>query len=169
MTVPSLSDLVPNAITIAVWVYLGANSATQTWERIFDYGSSPTGMSWLNLMARSGDTTQGPVEFAMSNIGHNQYQALINQDPLGANVWHHIAVVLPAGTTYTGTLYIDGVAVATNNAMTLHMADIGVTSNNWLGRSQFSTDPLFNGSLDDFRVYKRALSQQEITALFGVR
>jgi hypothetical protein len=31
------------------------------------------------------------------------------------------------------------------------------------------TDPFFNGSLDDFRVYKRALSKQEITALIAVR
>ena len=169
MTVPSLAALAPNAITIAVWVNLAANTSSQTWERIFDYGDSPTGMDWLNLMARSGDAPSGPVEFAMSNIGHNQTQALIGQDALSANVWHHIAIVLPAGTTYTGTMYIDGVAVATNNAMTLHMADIGATSNNWLGRSQFSADPFFNGSLDDFRVYKRALSKQEITALFAVR
>jgi hypothetical protein len=169
VTVSSLSALAPDAITIAVWVNLGANTTTQTWERIFDYGSSPTGMDWFNLMARSGDTSAGPVEFAMSNVGHNQYQALISQDALSANIWHHIAIVLPAGTVYTGTMYIDGVAVATNSAMTLHMADIGVTSNNWLGRSQFSADPFFNGSLDDFRVYKRALSQQEITALVEVR
>ena len=169
VTVPSLSALAPNDITIAVWVQLRVNTATQTWERIFDYGSSPTGMNWLNLMARSGDAANGPVEFAMSNIGHDQTQALISQAALSANVWHHIAIVLPAGTTYTGTMYIDGVAVATNRAMTLHMSDIGATSNNWLGRSQFSADPFFNGSLDDFRVYKRALSQQEITALFAIR
>ena len=65
-------------------------------------------------------------------------------------------------------------AVATNNAMTLHASDIGATTNNWLGRSQYSGtassgDPLFDGSVDDFRVYKRALSQREITDLFAVR
>jgi alpha/beta superfamily hydrolase len=30
-------------------------------------------------------------------------------------------------------------------------------------------DPLFNGSLDDFRVYERALSKQEFTTLVAVR
>jgi hypothetical protein len=57
--------------------------------------------------------------------------------------------------------------------MTLHASDVGATSNNYLGRSQFngaaSGDPLFNGSLDDFRVYKRALSQQEIADLLAIR
>ena len=70
-------------------------------------------------------------------------------------------------------MYIDGLAVATNTAMTLHASDMGATNNNYLGRSQFSGassgDPLFNGSLDDFRVYKRALSPQEISDLFALR
>jgi Concanavalin A-like lectin/glucanases superfamily len=51
--------------------------------------------------------------------------------------------------------------------------DIGATTNNWLGRSQFSgasgNDPCFNGYLDDFRVYRRALSQAEISAMFALR
>jgi hypothetical protein len=167
--VPSLADLAPDAITIAVWVNLPMNTSTQTWERVLDCGDSPSGMKWLNLMARSGDASAGPVEFAMSNIGHNETQALIGKDALSANVWHHIAIVLPAGTTYTGTMYIDGVAVATNNAMTLHPSDIGATVNNWLGRSEFTADPYFYGSMDDFRVYKRALSPQEIAALMMLR
>jgi hypothetical protein len=84
-------------------------------------------------------------------------------------VWHHIAIVLPAGATYTGALYLDGVAVATNKAMTLHMSDVGTTTLNWLGRSPFTADPLFNGALDDFRIYKRALSATDMSALFTLR
>ena len=84
------------------------------------------------------------------------------------HVWHHVVVVLPAGSPYTGTLYLDGMAVATNTMMTLHPMDVGVTTMNWLGRSQFS-NPYFNGSLDDFRIYRRALTAAEVTALFGVQ
>jgi hypothetical protein len=57
--------------------------------------------------------------------------------------------------------------------MTLHAVDLGATGNNWLGRSQFAAasanNPLFNGQLDDFRAYKRALSNVEISALFAGR
>jgi hypothetical protein len=77
--------------------------------------------------------------------------------------------VLPAGATYTGTLYVDGVAVTTNNAMTVHLSDIGTSTLNWIGRSPFTADPFFYGSLDDFRIYKRALSAAEISALFALR
>jgi len=170
VVIPALDTLAPDALTIGVWVNLAANTSNQNWERIWDFGDSSTAPRWLNLTARSGASPNGPV-FAMSKIGHTTSVEELLSAPaaLSANAWHHIAVVLPSGTTYAGVLYVDGVAVATNNAMTVHLSDIGATANNSLGRSQFSSDPYFNGSLDDFRVYRRALSQKEITALVQLR
>lgn len=170
VTMPTLHDLAPNAITIAVWLKLDVATPYQNWERIFDYGDSSTGPRWFNLAARSGTIPYGPI-FAMSNIGHGttDQQRLISSTAITANVWHHLAVVLGAGAPYTGVMFLDGVIVASNDAMTLHLSDIGSTANNWLGRSEFTTDPYFSGSLDDFRVYKRALTQQEIVALMAVR
>jgi len=164
--IPAFNTLAPDALTIAVWVNLAANTVNQNWERIWDFGDSSTAPRWLNLTARTGASPYGPV-FAMSKTGHTTSveERLAAPAALSANAWHHIAVVLPSGTTYTGVLYVDGVAVATNNAMTVHLSDIGATANNSFGRSQFSSDPYFNGSLDDFRVYKRELSQQEIKSL----
>jgi hypothetical protein len=40
---------------------------------------------------------------------------------------------------------------------------------NWLGRSPFTNDPYFSGSLDDFRIYKQALLATEIAALAAPR
>ena len=39
-------------------------------------------------------------------------------------------------------------------------------SKNYIGKSQFSADPLFNGLIDEFRVYNRALSADEINAVY---
>jgi hypothetical protein len=107
--------------------------------------------------------------FNISNTGHTtaDQQKLTGSTSLKANTWYHIAVVLPAGVPYTGVLYVNGVVADSNSAMTVHLSDIGATANNWLGRSQF-TDPYFNGLLDDLRVYKRALSQQEIVDLMAL-
>lgn len=170
VVMPAFDTLAPNAVTIAVWVNLAANTSAQNWERIWDFGDSSTAPRWLNLTARSASSPYGPV-FAMSASGHTtaEQERLVAPSLLTANVWHHIAIVLPAGTPFTGVMYIDGVAVATNEAMTVHLSDIGATTNNWFGRSQFTSDPYFNGSLDDFRVYKRALSAQEIAALIAVQ
>jgi len=44
-------------------------------------------------------------------------------------------------------------------------SNLGNTANNWIGRSQFAVDPFFDGFIDDFRIYSRALSATEIAAL----
>jgi hypothetical protein len=38
--------------------------------------------------------------------------------------------------------------------------------NNWLGRSQFNDDPYFKGMIHEFRIYKVALTQQQVAASF---
>jgi hypothetical protein len=49
--------------------------------------------------------------------------------------------------------------------MTLAPFDLGETTQNWLGRSQYTADPVLAGRLDDFRLYHGALSAAEIAAL----
>jgi hypothetical protein len=171
VTLPSPASLAPGAITITVWVKLAAATSALNWERIFDFGNGTgTNAPYLYLAART-ETSSAPPRFGISNIGHSMpgLQELEGPSGLTANVWHHIAIVLPAGATYTGILYVDGAVAATNNAMTLHLSDVGTTTLNWLGRSPYSQDPFFYGLLDDFRIYKRALSASEITALMALR
>jgi hypothetical protein len=169
VVLPTIDTLAPGAITIAVWVKMAVAGSAQNWERIYDFGNSTTDPTWFNLAARNGESPYGPI-FNISNTGHatSDQQRLTGSTALTANTWNHIAVVLPAGATYTGVMYVNGEVAATNNAMTVHLSDIGATTNNWFGRSQF-TDPYFSGSLDDFRVYRRALSQQEVAALMALR
>ena len=65
----------------------------------------------------------------------------------------------------TGTLYVNGQPVGTNNNMTLTPAALGATNNNWIGRSQFSADPFLAATVDDFQIYDHALSAADIAAL----
>jgi hypothetical protein len=48
--------------------------------------------------------------------------------------------------------------------MTLRPADLGVTGNNWIGRSQYP-DPFLNATVDEFQIYDRALPAAEIQQL----
>jgi hypothetical protein len=170
VTTPAPTSLAPSAITIALWVKLASAASDQNWARLFDFGTGPGASDpYLYMTSRASDTSN--PRFGITNIGRGVggVQRLDAPSPLTANVWHHIAIVLPAGTTYTGSLYIDGEVVATNNAMTVHPADVGVTTDNWLGRSPSSADPYLSAWLDDFRVYKRALSASEIAGLMALR
>jgi hypothetical protein len=159
VTLPSLHDLAPAALTISVWVNV---TTAQRWQRVVDIGTSTTS----NL----GITTQNASDAVRFIIRTGGVEQPINSTVmLSLSKWHHIAVVLGEGSPYTGLLYVDGVLAATNPAMTFHAADLGATATNYLGRSLFTADPYFAGLIDDFRVYRRALSAEQITAVFNAR
>jgi hypothetical protein len=159
VVIPSLADLAPQAVTIAAWVYV---TASQRWQRVFDLGNSTADTFALTTQNLTDNPRflirRGGVEQIISGTG-----------VLSIGTWHHLAVVLSAGSPYLGVLYVDGAQVGTNSALTVHPGDLGPTVNNSLGKSQFAADPYFSGAIDDFRVYRRALSSSEITALFRTR
>ena len=61
-------------------------------------------------------------------------------------------------------LYLDGEKTA-EAPTELAPMDLGVTTQNWLGRSQYGADAYFQGSLDDFRIYTSALTELEVLYL----
>jgi hypothetical protein len=153
------------AVTIAAWVNI---TTDRMWARLWDFNNSST-TGYMFLTTYQGVTTPNSVRFAISTTGNAGEEIVSGPARLSTGTWHHIVVVLGTGTTYTGTLYVDGASVATNAAMTLRPSSLGNTANNWIGRSAFTADPYFSGLVDDFRVYNRALTAAEITALYAVR
>lgn len=141
--------------TLSVWV---RPTRQQSWARIFEAGNSTS--RYLFLTQRNQN---GVPRFAMTTNGGGAAEQGINGTAaLPLDTWSHIAVTL-AGTT--GTMYVNGVAVGTNTSMTLNPAALGALANHWLGRSHYTTDPLYLGGLDELNVYGRALSAAEIDAL----
>ncbi|MES2921560.1 MAG: LamG-like jellyroll fold domain-containing protein, partial [Verrucomicrobiota bacterium] len=143
-----------NDFTVAAWIN---PDVINNWARIFDIGTGTN--AYMFLCPSSGS---GTLRFSITNSGGGGEQQL-NGPALSAGVWTHVAVTLSGNT---GTLYVNGVAVSTNNAMTLRPSSLGNTTNNWIGRSQYP-DPYFNGRVDDLRIYNRALNLSEVGTLRG--
>jgi len=150
----SLSDM-----TIAVYVNFAGVSGD--WQRIFDFGSG-TG-SYMFLTPRT--TSSGPMRFAIrTDPVEEQILASTAIVPAG---WHHMAVVMNSAAM-TMQLYLDGEVVA-DGATSLLPKDLGQTTLNYLGKSQYEADALFTGAIGDFCIYNRALSEAEVRYLAGDR
>jgi hypothetical protein len=155
--VSSLSDF-----TITTWVKMDAIS---NWMRVFDFGNSTTQYMFLTLQA--GTTTvngvrSSIVRYAIKNGGTELNVSAPYVFPL--NTWVQLAVTQKGDTA---RLYINGVLAATNTALNIKPSQLTPagattgTSLNYLGKSQFN-DPVFNGSIDVFKIYRRALSNAEM-------
>jgi hypothetical protein len=143
--------------TALAWVNL---ASTANWARLFDFGNGTT--AYMFLAPQNGSS--GTVRYSItSNSTANEQQINCNST-LTTGAWHQLAVTL---NTNFGVLYVDGVAVGTNNNMTLSPAKLGSTTNNYLGKSQFA-DPYLNGQLNEFRLYNIALSPDEIAAAYAI-
>jgi hypothetical protein len=66
--------------------------------------------------------------------------------------------------TVSVKLYNDGELAASSDEFTLKPSDI-MPSLCYIGRSQFAADPMFKGTIDDFRIYNYALTAEEVAAL----
>lgn len=149
--------------TIMTWVNW---SGMYSWQRIFDFGSGTEVNMFLTPTSGEGSGSTNPYELRFAiTVGGGGAEERIGTFALLAG-WHHVAVTVDADDG-VGTLYLGGMPVAVNDAMTLTPSDLGATSQNWLGRSQYPWDSYFEGCLDDFRIYDQVLSEGEIQAVMS--
>lgn len=85
---------------------------------------------------------------------------LIGTTNLNNGAWHHVAVVVHRATN-TIKLYVDGISEAsfTNNAIST--LDLSTTTSLFIGKER-SNGIYFKGSIDETRIWNRALTQCEI-------
>lgn len=153
--------LLPNAVatqdemTIAMWVRWGTKS---NWQRIFDFGSGEDNYMFFT------PSNSKEMRFVMKNGGEEEI--LTTGKNFIASAWHHLAITIKPieNGKVQAIIYIDGVNSAESNDFTILPSDIKPALC-YIGRSQFNADPLFNGRLDDIRIYNYALNADEIAAM----
>jgi arabinan endo-1,5-alpha-L-arabinosidase len=140
------------AQSISGWVkWIGGSS----WQRIFDFGNSTT--QWLYLTPK-GTGSLPQVGFTADSSAYSHY--LYGPTNWTTNVWTHLALTLSG---HEMLLHLNGKAVAVNNSTDLLLSDIGAT-NCYLGRSEFSADPYFNGRLSRFYLNTACLPLEKLIA-----
>lgn len=148
--------------TIVVWFeWLGG----VCWQRVFDFGSSNAGegevgqaiSAWFFTPLACGDTRS----LLMAEFGALMFQAAgVVNFPVEQKTQ---VVAVYDGERRAMRLYHDGVLMS-ETEVGFALSDID-GANNWLGRSQWVQDRFAHMRYDEFRVYPRALSAEEIAEL----
>ncbi|MBU6204586.1 MAG: fibronectin type III domain-containing protein [Bacteroidetes bacterium] len=85
--------------------------------------------------------------------------------------WHNITVTYPSSGMGTNDilLYFDGLLQSSSNLNPVSSLNTANSDIHWIGTLGFSPGWLyaFSGKIDDIAIYNRALTQQEITALYN--
>lgn len=140
-------------LTVSAWMKWDGGA---DWQRIFDFGNGEEQYMFLTVSSN----TQA-LRLTLKNGGGEQYleAALPSASRIGS--WIHVAVTL--GTADT-RIYMDGELAASSADITIRPADFRPCLN-YIGRSQYTADPMFRGYIDDFRVYNYELSAAEIKTM----
>jgi surface antigen len=139
--------------TITTWADF--SNAGGAWQRIWDFGSGSGANPYMFLCARVN--MDGVIRFALRTAAVGEQ--IVNSPNRLPSGWHNVAVSIDSQAMMIN-MYVDGGLVA-SGATTLLPKDMGETTQNWLGKSQWP-DALYQGSLDDVRIFDTVLTQDEI-------
>jgi hypothetical protein len=148
-------------VTIALWINVHVD---QPWQRVFDFGRSQNVYMYLTPHVAGMSAARFSITIGGNSAANEQRLDAPSALPVGT--WTHVAIVLGAGGA---AFYLNGAVVGTNAAVTLRPADLGATTNTWLGRSEFTGDPAFDGEIDELRIYASALTASQIATIYNAR
>ncbi|TAG35774.1 MAG: LamG domain-containing protein [Cytophagia bacterium] len=160
ITVPNSSSLsLPNAFTFSVWVNMlsatgrdGNGAVTTSSEQCIFTKNCDGGHLRTAIYPQNGT-------FLLQTYANNGDQVTI---PFQLNQWKMISIVYDGSTLKQ---FVDGVVVSTKTT-TLNLAL--TNANNLVIGNMGCFIYYFNGILDDFRVYNRALTNTEVQNIYVV-
>ncbi|MCK9310796.1 MAG: T9SS type A sorting domain-containing protein [Bacteroidales bacterium] len=161
--IPSSASLnaITSAITLSAWVNADTNTANSNIIERWIYG---TGIYQRAYTLYVG--TNGTISFGLSNDGTSTNAKWITTtETISRNQWTHIAATFD-GTTMK--IYINGTFSKSlvPGFSTIFVPTGNVHIGNWQTTATTWENP-FKGSLDEVRLYKKALSASEIFGLYN--
>ena len=146
-----------SAMTIETWASFGANSK---WVRLWDFGDQNSG--------GGGNTS---AYFCPHNGGDGMQLTMFRPAAgtdvaLSTNLDNVTETQIVGVYTATGMdLYLDGKLAGTNKP-NLALTDV-IDANSFIGKSMFNADPYLIGSVDEFRIYRGALTASQVASDFA--
>lgn len=156
VTVPSEAVSCLYDYTISAWIKPEERTTTQ---RVFDFGTG-TG----RYMFFTPYYTSNECRYAMTVSSYQNETSVSSDVYIPTGKWTHIAV---ASEKNTITLYINGRKAGQAEEAELDPYEISsLMTQCYIGRSQWPADAYYKGYIDEFAVYSRALSEEEIRYMY---
>jgi hypothetical protein len=160
---PLIADLKPDLpVSFSFWIKLEDLSPTKTVFVTTDFAQDNHSGVWMN-MSSSGYLAINYGDASGNTTGAN-LRYFVGTTPLATGVWYHVAGV--ASGPADMQLYIDCVAETGTYSGSGGSVQYTAAPGN-IGRKDVATVApyYFQGTLDDFRYWNRALTQADIDAL----
>ena len=159
ITVPSVSSMLPNRLTLSVWIKIPSNYTGNN-------GIGPIIRARFYGYVLWFDSSNGSI---INILHHNSSATTTTNTPsnINDNQWHQIV------GTFDGTnnkLYLDGQLISTDVTTTLsnlYYVSDGPVAFGRDGNNPSTATAMYQGWIDDIGIWNRALSQQEITNMYN--
>jgi hypothetical protein len=145
---------ITDAFTLSVWINWRATGAT--WQTVIAKGDN----AWR--LARGGDTQT--LDFGFTDGGARGWLAARTDSEVALREWHNVTAIID--TKDGAKIYLDGVLEGTN------LDTGGITVGSYpvlLGENAQAVGRFWDGLIDEVMIYNRALSEDEVWYLAGLR
>jgi hypothetical protein len=153
----SFGENVRNEVTLSAWIKPTGN--TESYQGVIMHGGPNIDSYGLYIL-----TSTKEIGFKTSGTS-NDWVTLTNLTDLWDGNWHHVAV------TYNGAqkvIYIDGIPAFTAEATGEIESGFGYNLLIGAGRDAATVTNLYNGLIDEVRIYNYALTSNQITDLYNL-
>lgn len=139
-------------LTITLWA---KPAEAGSWARFLDFGN---GASSDNVyLSRAG--AANTLHFSVYNAAAaSQVEA---QNALSLDVWQFLVVTMDGSGSVS--LYKNGMQLATG---TVSVPNVVIRTSNFIGESNWQADALFEGAMDEVKIYNYAMTADEIAEIY---
>lgn len=146
-------DAVGTSVTVSAWVTVEAFN--DDWQGIIGKGEQ----SWRLARRHSSNGVAFAAGSGNDTASNND---TANLAPINDGNWHHVVGVAEFGVAMR--IYVDGYLLEERLGVLPNVAD--VVNSVWIGGNP-DTVKTWNGNIDDTAVWKRALSAEEVYAIYA--
>ncbi|MFZ1626983.1 MAG: LamG domain-containing protein [Candidatus Moraniibacteriota bacterium] len=147
---------ITNTLTIASWIKPTSVSPTGDKSIVRKEGADYSD-NYSLILGGGGDAASGNIGFIYNSVGWRVFDSGYK---LPDTQWHHVAVTFNYSNTQL-LFYVDGLLVSTKTIV----ANL-TTNTNALNIGMDVNNKYFSGSIDEVRIYNRALSVDEVSQLY---